>query len=238
MPVVVYAPTGPRHGNFLDPSYKAILKRPEWARRLNKIHAQARHALPRAERRWAELDSSTSSDALLMNIFCYPKVCSRRALTAILVTEPIDVPEFGYKARVPLLRGKTDRTEIDMKLGSLLVEAKLTESYFQTGSSSALESYRDFRTVFDVSDLPRSGNQYISYQLIRNVLAAYASDLEFCVMLDSRRQDLIEAWYRIMRCVSNSELRTRCKILTWQELSRTLPRSLQRFLESRYGIFV
>jgi len=45
--------------------------------------------------------------------------------------EPTDMPEFGYKARVPLLGGRTDRTEVDMKLGRLLVEAKLTESDFR-----------------------------------------------------------------------------------------------------------
>src|SRR5215471_15594387 len=117
MPVVVYAPESTRHGNFLDSSYKAILKRPEWERRLSKVHTQARQVLPGAERRWTELDSCTSSDALLMNIFCCPRVCSRQALTSMLGTEPTDMPEFGYKARVPLLRDRTDRTEIDMKLG-------------------------------------------------------------------------------------------------------------------------
>ena len=153
MPAVVYAPeaTGTRHGNFLDSSYKAILKRPKWACRLEKIHPQGRHALPRAERSWRELDSCTSSDALLMNIFCCPRVCSRTALISMLGTEPIDTPEFGYKARVPLLAGKTDRTEVDMKLGCLLVEAKLTESDFQVKNCSALECYRDFKTVFQVS---------------------------------------------------------------------------------------
>ena len=42
MPVTVYAPEadGNRHGNFYASSYRAILKRPEWARRLEKVHAQ------------------------------------------------------------------------------------------------------------------------------------------------------------------------------------------------------
>jgi len=226
-PVVVYAPEadGSRHGNFLDSSYRAILKHPQWARRIDKVHTQSGHALPRAERRWRELDSCTSSDALLMNIFCCPRLCRRRGLTSMLGTEPANIPEFGYKARVPLLGNKVDRTEIDMKLGGLLVEAKLTESDFQTCSRSAVESYRDLKKVFEISQLPRVGNQYVSYQLIRNVLAAHATGLSFCVMVDARRQDLIEAWYRVMRCVRDAELRTRCKVLTWQELSGALPRS-------------
>lgn len=184
MPVIVYCPeaAGTRHGNFFDPSYTAILKHPRWAGRLEKFHPQGRRTLPRADRAWRELDSCMSSDALLMNVFCCPRVCSSRAVTTMLRTESTDIPEFGYKARVPLLGGKTDRTEVDMKLGRLLVEAKLTESDFQAKSCSVLESYRDFKKVFEVSGLPRSGAHYISYQLIRNVLAAYAAGLNFCVV--------------------------------------------------------
>src|SRR5215469_7403017 len=128
-----------------------------------------------SERRWRELDSSTSSDALLMNIFCCPGVCGRPGVASILGTEIKDVPQFGYKARVPLLRGRSDQTEIDMKLGGLLVEAKLTESDFQKKDRSVVESYRDLEMVFDVRALPQSGGEYISYQLIRNVLAAHAT---------------------------------------------------------------
>jgi len=178
-----------------------------------------------------------SSDALLMNVFCCPRVCSSQALTSMLGTEPTDIPEYGYKARVPVLGCKTDRTEVDMKLGTLLVEAKLTESDFQAANRCIVESYRDFKTVFEVSDLPRSRDRYISYQLIRNVLAAYAADLSFCVIADARRQDLVEGWYAIMRSIRNAEMRTRCKVLTWQELSSALPRKLRNFLDVKYGIF-
>jgi len=58
------------------------------------------------------------------------------------------------------------------------------------------------------------------------VLAAYAAGLSFCVIADARRQDLLEAWYAIMRCVHDADLRTRCKVLTWQELSSALPPKL------------
>ena len=74
MPAVVYAPeaVGLQHGNFFGPSYTAIQNRPNWARRLEKIHAQGRRTLPRTQRSWRELDSCTSSDALLMNVYCCP----------------------------------------------------------------------------------------------------------------------------------------------------------------------
>jgi hypothetical protein len=238
LPVIVYAPEGggKHHGNFFGPSYAAILNRPEWARRMAKIHTAARTALPGSERKWRELDSSMSSDALLMNIFCCPRVCDTKAVASLLGTEAADVPEFGYKARVPLLNGRADRTEVDMKLGALLIEAKLTESDFQTKDRLTVESYRDFKEVFDSRSLPRSGNQYLSYQLIRNVLAAHAGEGSFCVLADQRRPDLIEAWHAVMRCVRHSELRTRCKVLTWQELSAVLPRKLREFLRGKYGI--
>jgi restriction endonuclease-like protein len=237
-PVIVYSPelNGRAHGNFLDSSYAEILKQPGWSCRLEKVHTSGRKSLPRTERAWKELDSSMSSDALLMNIFCFPKVCRHSGVSSILGTEPADAPEFGYKARVPLLNGRTDRTEVDMKLGRLFVEAKLTESDFQMKDASVVESYRDLHEVFNVAALPRRGGKHVSYQLIRNVLAAHASEASFCVIADARRPDLIEAWYAVMCCVRHAELRTRCKVLTWQELSVALPRKLQKFLEAKYGI--
>jgi hypothetical protein len=237
-PVVVYEPfpEGTRHGNFLDASYRAILKRPEWKRRLEKVHTHAARSLPRGDRVWRELDSSMSSDALLMNIFCYPRVVERSPLQSLLgIAGPL-VPEFGFKARVALLNGRADRTEMDLKLGTLLVESKLTEADFQTAKAEIAEGYRDLHDVFDLKQLPRIVNFYCSYQLIRNVLAAHALSLDFCVLLDARRPDLREAWYAIMSCVRDSSLRTRCKILTWQEISSVLPADLQLFLDKKYGI--
>ena len=67
-----------------------------------------------------------------------------------------------------------DRTEVDMRLGRLLVESKLTESDFQTAPASLVEDYRDVEEVFDMASLPRLDGRYVSYQLIRNVLAAYS----------------------------------------------------------------
>ena len=146
------------------------------------------------------------------------------------------VPEFGFRARVPLLDGKFDRTEVDLRLGSLLVEAKLTEADFQSREKVYVDAYRDFKKVFDRRGLPQTRERYLSYQLIRNVLAAYALDCSFCVLHDARRPDLRDAWYDVMRCVKIHDLRLRCKVLTWQELAEPLPPPLQAFLEEKYGI--
>jgi hypothetical protein len=158
-PVVVYCPDAAGHGNFYEPAYRAILARSQWARRLNKIHAQGR-TLPKwtedPHRKWRELDSCMSSDALLMNVFCTPGVADAAAVRRMLGVEASFTPEFGWKAKVPLKSGLFDRTEVDMRWGDLLVEAKLTEGDFQTREAEVLEAYRDFDAVFDAEQLPRT----------------------------------------------------------------------------------
>jgi hypothetical protein len=225
------------HGNFLPSTYKAILRNPNWRRRLQKVHSQHRKSLPRYEDGIRhELDACTSSDALLMNVFCYPTVFRDGRVYSMLDVKPGAIPEFGFRARVPLANGKFDRTEVDMRLGDLLIEAKLTESNFQKAPKSVVRAYRDVSEVFEDEDLPQTAREYGSYQLIRNVLAAHASGCAFCVLTDARRPELIEDWYAVVKCVGPVDLRLRCKVLTWQELAKGLPRGLRAFLGEKYGI--
>ncbi len=281
-PVVVYEPENGCHGNFFDPAYEAIAANPDWMRRFDKVHAQAARSLPKPQfdpaRRWRELDSSMSSDALLMNIFCTPGVADSGEVRNALGVDGTAELAFGWKARVPLASGRFDRTEVDMRFGSLLVEAKLTEVGFQTRTAAIVEAYRDFDIVFDrdrlprveiatsrwlrASEFPENTSQefeslvadpalvssidtifrppgepgYAAYQLIRSVLAAYATDSSFCVIHDERRPDLREEWFRIMAAVKSSALSVRLKIMTWQELAALVPEALQEFLDVKYGI--
>jgi len=281
-PVIVYEPELGRHGNFFDPAWEAIATNLHWMRRFEKVHAQAARSLPKPQldpsRRWRELDSSMSSDALLMNIFCAPGVAESGEVRSVLGVEDPAEPIFGWKARVPLSNGRFDRTEVDMRLGSLLVEAKLTEVGFQTRAASIVEAYRDFDTVFErdrlpraeiptsrwmrASEFPENTSQefesvladpavvsavdtvfrppgepgYAAYQLIRSVLAAYATSSSFCVIHDERRPDLREEWFQVMAAVKSSALSVRLKVLTWQELAALLPQELQEFLDVKYGI--
>lgn len=152
-PVIVYAPEDGRHGNFIDDAYAAIEARPEWMRRFDKVHTLGR-SLPKSERRWRELDSSMSSDALLMNVFCTPAAFESEALRKMLGVDETCLPVFGVKARVPLASGRFDRTEVDMQWGSLLAEAKLTEADFQVCEQRVVHAYRDFDEVFDRERLP------------------------------------------------------------------------------------
>ena len=157
-PVIVYAPVGSRHGNFYPPAFAAISARSEWIRRFDKIHAQGRLLpAPRLdpERKWRELDSCMSSDALLMNVFCTPDVLASAAVRSMMGIDAESEPVFGWKARVLLTNGRADRTEVDMRWGDLLVEAKLTESDFQSREARIVEAYRDLDQVFDRDLLPR-----------------------------------------------------------------------------------
>lgn len=236
-PIVCFTADETSHGNFHPASYKAILANPSWRRRLTKIHTQSRRSLPSVDSRgWRELDACTSSDALLMNIFCHPTTLRSAAVARLLGVAPGISPKFGIPARVPLRSGRSDRTEVDMRLGDLLIEAKLTEGNFQKAKKSALALYRDFAEVFEIGDLPQTETHYLSYQLLRNVLAAHATGRRFCVLLDARRPDLIEAWFAVMKCVKDACLRTNLRVLTWQELAHALPSSLQNFLSAKYGI--
>jgi len=128
-------------------------------RRFDKVHTQGRQSLPKPVmdhlRLWRELDSSMSSDALLMNVFCAPGVAESAAVRGALGLDGDGEPEFGWRARVPLTNGRFDRTEVDMRMGNLLVEAKLTESDFQTREARIVEAYRDFDEIFERELLPR-----------------------------------------------------------------------------------
>ncbi len=123
-----------------------------------------------------------------------------------------------------------------MSLGHLLVEAKLTETGFQTASMERLLRYRDLTEVFHLDELPVKGGVIQSYQLVRGVLAAHVWDRSFLVLCDARRGELTERWFQIVRAVRDCHLRSRLALLTWQELANALPVALQLFLENKYGI--
>jgi hypothetical protein len=270
-----------RHGNFHPDAYAAICANPDWLRRLAKPHTASRRSRARKDWRWMELDSAISSDALLMNIFCHPGVFDGARLStpvaALLNVDPAATLCFGAHPGVPLataLKPRTkkstprqalDRTEIDLTLttstSTLFLEAKLTESGFQTAAPALIARYRDLEAVFDLTRLPQkiltpsplpsnldpddptvnlparpTRIRIAGYQLIRNVLAAYAAEASFCVLCDVRRRDLIESWYAILSAVHSPTFATRLKLLTWQELAATLPRDLQSFLAAKYGV--
>ena len=238
VPVVLYREQDECHGNFYPAAYRRIQQNPQWRHRLKKVHTTARKVLLSRDTGRCELDSSSSSDALLMSIFCHPHALSQGSrLCSLLAVDAGTEPIFGYRPGIPLKNGRRDSTEIDLRLGNLLIEAKLTEYDFQTAPGRLVERYRDGEEVFHLDELPRCGDSFVSYQLIRGALAAYAEPAaRFCVMCDARRPDLIASWYRILQCVRCPGLNCRLMLVTWQELRRACPDPLQRWLQEKYGI--
>ena len=226
------------HGNFFPASYRRIRSKPEWRRRLSKAHTTARRCLVSHDSERCELDTATSSDALLMSVFCHPQTFAADSyLRRLLGTAPPERLQFGYKPRIPLKNDHVERTEIDLKIGGLLIEAKLTEQDFQTAPRARVESYRDAAAVFDLDALPRRDQSLLHYQLIRGVLAAAVeADSRYCVICDARRPDLIDAWYAVLRATKPYELRSRLQVATWQEIAATAPSGLQAWLAAKYGI--
>lgn len=224
------------HGNFLPASYRQILKQADWRSRLAKVYTGSRFVPRSSDRTRRELECANSSDALLMNIFCYPRMLRRPALCSLLGLAPGIRPSFGFRARIPLKSGAQDRTEIDLKLGNLLVEAKLTEGNFQTARADLVHRYRDLETVFDRTRLPMTQEKYRSSQLIRGALAAYAHGASFAVFCDQRRQDLIDGCFEVFSAILSSELRCRLSVVTWQEIAAAMPSKVRTFLAEKYGI--
>jgi hypothetical protein len=231
-------PDGLSHGNFHPDSYSAIRSRSEWAVRLEKKHPQRRH-LPEKHREAAkELDSSTSSDALLMNIACFPGFVHLEPVKALLALEAVLPMCFGWKAKVPLTGRDVDATEVDLRIGDLLIESKLTEADFTTKQREIVKGYGDFSTLFDSSRLTVSDDdeRFDHYQLIRNILAAWHHRLRFCLVCDARRLDLAEAFQQTLSAVREPALRNRCFLVTWQQLAEVAPASLRTFLLQKYGL--
>jgi hypothetical protein len=237
VPSIVYAEDERgQHGNFLPASYRRMMQQPGWKARLAKVYTGSRFLPRKTDRTRRELECANSSDALLMNIFCYPGIVRRSALCSLLGIEPGILPTFGFRPRIPLQNGADDRSEIDLKLGKLFIEAKLTEGDFQTARHGLVHRYRDLEAVFDVERLPMRSERYRSYQLIRGALAAHAHAASFAVFCDQRRQDLIEDCFEVMSAVTSAELRCRLSVVTWQEVAAAMPPKVKAFLSEKYGI--
>ena len=225
-------------GNFNPASYRCIRKKPEWSRRLQKPHTSARRSLASHDFERRELDTAASSDALLMNIFCHPQsFADGSPLRLLLGTEAPERLQFGFKPRIPLIANHVERTEADLRIGDLLIEAKLTETDFQRAPHTRVERYRDFESAFDAHWLPQIAGSYLHYQLIRGVLSAYAEPgSRYCVICDARRPDLADAWFTVVRAVKLASVRSRLQLVTWQEIASTLPKSMRGWLADKYGI--
>lgn len=233
-----------RHGNFHDESCAEIVRRPDWASRLQKPHSgKGKSCFLECDAATAcELDSCTSSDALAMNIFCHPSSPTNTALARLFGFDHLPNPDFGFKANLPFLSGQKEprSTEIDVQFHShtqtVLVECKLTELNFTFFTKEKVERYSGFAETFDVDRLLKDDCKFPYYQLIRNVLAARHCKAGFCLICDQRRPDLRVAFDEVVSAILDPNLRLRCSVVTWQQAADTLPIDLQTFLAEKYGI--
>jgi hypothetical protein len=232
------AADGTSHGNFHPDSWQAIRATDVWACRLDKAHARAATALPIEHAGARELDSSNSSDALLMNCFCFPGAVPRimKGLGLSESMGPTAPPEFGVEAKLPKTQNRQDATELDMKIGSYIFEAKLTEKDFTSRAIDHVREYTDFNSVFDSSALPVVDSEFKGYQLIRNVLAASHLKASLIVLLDQRRPDLLQEWWSVHAAIEDTDLRLRCGFRTWQQVAAASPPPLAAYLASKYGV--
>ena len=221
------------HGNFFTPSYKSIINHTGWRGRLSKTHASAVTAFSKADG-IRELDSCMSSDALLMNVFCHPRLNQWKGLKRLFGVTAFD-PQFGFKAGVKK-NTRGDDTEIDMVLDGIFIESKLTEVDFQQKSASTVGSYDRFEDVFHKEILPQSSKGYMNYQLIRNVLATEQYGYRFYLVCDGRRPDLVREFYMTVRCVKDKGLRERLSVIFWQEIVQVVGNDLKAYLAEKYGL--
>lgn len=222
-------------GNFHPLPWEKIQSNSECADRLRKPH-QRKNALPENRRATAfEMDSCNSSDALLMNIFCFPGIIEQISSG---ISIPLDgsEPKFGIRPGVPLESGKMDTTEIDMVINGNFFEAKLTEQSFTTCSKEKLFTYKHVLKVFDLDKLPNDGMNFTSYQLIRNILAAHHHESWFTVLIDGRRPDLNKVFEQTKSAIMVPELIRRISLITWQQISNSGPGVLRNFLAEKYAI--
>jgi len=162
--------------NFNAESYKNIDNKPLWRNRLTKSHTQIANT--------KEMQSSNSSDALLMNIFCFPSFQDWKGTRDLFKVESFSDFVFGWNPDFKN-ENKSYPTEIDLHFNDVIVEAKLTEPDFQTQKANIVEAYENFNVVFDEELLDRNEEgDYKNYQLIRNILTAYKNQYRFYVLID------------------------------------------------------
>lgn len=222
--------------SFQIDSWNAIRQNTDFEKRTQKKHTKVQTKNAGI----LEMQSSNSSDALAMNIFCHPDIKRAEGVKKLFQINEITTIVFGHKAKVDkTINGvsKKDNTEIDVILNDkILIECKLTEKDFSSKDKDIVEHYSDFRKVFDSNKLLQTSTQYKNYQLIRNILAANQYKFQFILICDKRRPDLVESFNQTVNCIKDDQLKSRCKIIYWQDLTKVVGDELKSFLKEKYGI--
>ncbi len=213
--------------NFNNKSYDSIQTNDNWKKRLEKRHSHF-------DDDTLEMQSSNSSDALLMNIFCYPKFRIWTGPSKLLGFDPNNEIEFGWNPQF-INEHSGHKTEIDLKIGNIIFEAKLTESSFTTKNINKIRKYPDFKEIFDERNLIiNDKNEVENYQLIRNILTAYKYNYRFLLLVDETRIDLIRSFAKTVFAIKVTELRKKMNFITWQELVNSCGKELKEYITIKY----
>lgn len=212
--------------NFNVNSYKNINDNINWKNRLEKKHTTVKNVY--------EMQSSNSSDALLMNIFCHPKFKNWKGMNNLFKIDKFDDFEFGWNPEFKNEKSSY-KTEIDLKFNDIIIEAKFTEENFKTQIKTVVESYENFDLVFE-KDLLKvtENNEYKNYQLIRNILTAYKYNFRFILIIDESRIDLIKEFLKTIISIKNLELRNKIEFITWQEIVDLVGDELKEYMKNKY----
>ena len=212
--------------NFNSEAYNNIQTRPNWINRTQKVHTHFNDGT-------LEMQSSNSSDALLMNIFAHPMIQSWKGPIQLLDINSEDDIEFGWN---PLFDNENPkfRTEIDMKIGSHIFEAKLTEPSFPGKEIDVVQEYEDFDIIFNQDHLLLPNGCIDNYQLIRNILTAYKYDYTFTAIIDETRVDMMRDITNTTRAIKLDTVKKRISFLTWQEIVEVCGNALRDFLQRKY----
>ena len=208
--------------SFHDETFKNIVGNVHF-KRLAKSHPTAPGFL--------EMQSSNSSDALLMNFFSHPRIKESKSLRKLLSFKLSDDIEFGWN---PKHENETrHKTEIDMKIGMSIFEAKLIESDFKSKTLDVVLRYNDVENLIDLKPLIKNGLVY-NYQLIRNAVTAKIYNYKFYLIVDETRVDLILEFNKVKNLIIDKSLKENFSFITWQEIAKYVEIDLKNYVTKKY----
>jgi hypothetical protein len=209
--------------SFHSDTFSNICKIDDFKKRLDKPHSNVAG--------FKEMQSSNSSDALLMNFFAYPRIKEWKSLRDLISINQSDNIEFGWN---PIFENeKNHKTEIDMKIGASIFEAKLIEEDFTKKELEVVLAYQNIKNIIDLDALTNN-NIVSNYQLIRNLLTADKHKCKFNLLLDETRIDLIREFYKVKSAIKNKTLSYNFNFITWQEISTCVGFELKNYITEKY----
>jgi len=216
--------------SFYQPSFAEVIKNPDWVKRINKKHTHFKDGT-------LEMQSSNSSDAILMNIFCNPSISMNDSLKKYLDIKISNSQRdivFGWN---PEFENESNKkpTEIDMKIGNHIFEAKLTENSFTKKNVDVLMKYPLINEIFFFKKIEVNQNKQVkNYQLFRNIITAYKYNFKFTILIDETRLDLIKEINNVKEIIKDEDLKARINFMTWQGIVKAFDNEFKNFMKTKY----